>query len=153
MSLSKEKNYLLYLLAKQDYSRKQLFDKLISRGNIPITEIISLLDEFEQNKWLCDERFARVFISSEVANLRGKKRIINTAVYQKGLLLELVESCLEDQEIDWFELCQQCLDKKYKDINKLQADFKLRQKAINYLIYNGFSFDEINFALSKTSQN
>ncbi|MDE4969701.1 regulatory protein RecX, partial [Francisella tularensis subsp. holarctica] len=31
MSLSKEKNYLLYLLAKLDYSRKQLFDKLISR--------------------------------------------------------------------------------------------------------------------------
>ncbi|MDE4969593.1 regulatory protein RecX, partial [Francisella tularensis subsp. holarctica] len=33
MSLSKEKNYRLYLLAKQEYSRKPLFDKLISRDN------------------------------------------------------------------------------------------------------------------------
>ncbi|KHS52183.1 RecX family transcriptional regulator, partial [Francisella tularensis subsp. holarctica] len=87
MSLSKEKNYLLYLLAKQDYSRKQLFDKLISRDNISLNDINSLLDEFEQNKWLSDERFAYVFINSEIAKFRGKKRIINTAVYQKGLSL------------------------------------------------------------------
>ncbi|AVC43366.1 RecX family transcriptional regulator [Francisella tularensis subsp. novicida] len=150
MSLSKEKNYLLYLLAKQDYSRKQLFDKLISRGNISLNEINSLLDEFEQNKWLSDERFADVFINSEIAKFRGKKRIINTAVYQKGLSLELVESCLDSQELDWVELCKQCLNKKYRDINKLQADFKLKQKAMNYLIYNGFSFDEINFALNQS---
>ncbi|APA82145.1 regulatory protein RecX [Francisella tularensis] len=150
MSLSKEKNYLLYLLAKQDYSRKQLFDKLISRDNISLNEINSLLDEFEQNKWLSDERFADVFINSEIVKFRGKKRIINTAVYQKGLSLELVESCLENQELDWFELCRQCLNKKYRDINKLQADFKLKQKAMNYLIYNGFSFDEINFALNQS---
>ena len=148
MSLSKEKNYLLYLLAKQDYSRKQLFDKLTLRNNISLIEINSLLDEFEQKRWLCDERFAHVFISNEIVKLRGKKRIINTAVYQKGLSLELVESCLDSQELDWFELCKQCLDKKYKDINKLQLDFKLRQKAIDYLVYNGFRFDEINFALS-----
>ncbi|MFV9925077.1 MAG: regulatory protein RecX [Francisella endosymbiont of Hyalomma scupense] len=150
MSLSKEKNYLLYLLAKQDYSRKQLFDKLTSRDNISITEVNNLLDEFEQNKWLSDERFARIFINSEIAKFRGKKRVINTAVYQKGLPLGLVESCLEGQEVDWFELCKQCLNKKYKDINKLQADFKLKQKAINYLIYNGFDFDEINFALKQS---
>ena len=150
MSLSKEKNYLLYLLAKQDYSRKQLFDKLTSRDNISLTEVNSLLDEFEQNKWLSDERFVRIFINSEIAKFRGKKRVINTAVYQKGLSLELVESCIESQEVDWFELCKQCLNKKYKDINKLQADFKLKQKAINYLIYNGFDFDEINFVLKQS---
>ncbi|MFV9931487.1 MAG: regulatory protein RecX [Francisella endosymbiont of Hyalomma asiaticum] len=150
MSLSKEKNYLLYLLAKQDYSRKQLFDKLTSRDNISITEVNNLLDEFEQNKWLSDERFARIFINSEIAKFRGKKRVINTAVYQKCLPLGLVESYLEGQEVDWFELCKQCLNKKYKDINKLQADFKLKQKAINYLIYNGFDFDEINFALKQS---
>ncbi|MDE5041503.1 RecX family transcriptional regulator, partial [Francisella tularensis subsp. holarctica] len=39
---------------------------------------------------------------------------------------------------------------KYRDINKLQAEFKLKQKEMNYLIYNGFSFDEINFALNQS---
>ena len=86
MSLSKEKNYLLYLLAKQDYSRKQLSDKLHNRDNISSQQIESLLDEFEKNKWLSDERFANVFITSELTKLRGKKRIISTAVYQKGYL-------------------------------------------------------------------
>ena len=149
MSLSKEKNYLLYLLAKQDYSRKQLSDKLYQRENISADEIEALLDEFEKNKWLSDERFARVFVSSEIAKLRGKKRIVNTAVYQKGLSYGLIEESLSNEEIDWFELCQQCLHKKYKDISLLQKDFKLKQKAMNYLTYNGFSFDEINFALNE----
>ena len=150
MSLSKEKNYLLYLLAKQDYSRKQLSDKLHNRDNISSQQIESLLDEFEKNKWLSDERFANVFITSELAKLRGKKRIINTAVYQKGLSHELVLNILEEQNIDWFELCQKCLQKKYKDIKVLQSDFKLKQKAMNYLAYNGFSFDEIDFAINES---
>lgn len=148
MSLSKEKNYLLYLLAKQDYSRKQLFDKLTVRENISSDEIVTLLDEFEKHKWLSDERFARVFIMSEIAKYRGKRRIINTAVYQKGLSQELVESFLHEVEIDWFELCQKCLQKKHKDLDKVQSDLKLKQKVVNYLLYNGFSFDEINFAIS-----
>lgn len=147
MSLSKEKNYLLYLLAKQDYSRKQLSDKLHQRDNISTDEIESLLNEFEKNNWLSDERFARVFVTSEVTKLRGRKRIINTAVYQKGLSQGLIAEYLEQENIDWFDLCQRCLHKKYKDISVLQKDFKLKQKAMNYLAYNGFSFDEINFAV------
>ncbi|MED7819546.1 MULTISPECIES: regulatory protein RecX [unclassified Francisella] len=149
MSLSKEKNYLLYLLAKQDYSRKQLSDKLYNRDNISPQEIESLLDEFEKNKWLSDQRFANVFVGSELSKLRGKKRIINTAVYQKGLSQELVLSILDDQDVDWFELCKKCLQKKYKDIKQVRSDFKLKQKAMNYLAYNGFNFDEIDFAINE----
>lgn len=150
MSLSKEKNYLLYLLAKQDYSRKQLSDKLCQRDNISADEIKSLLDEFEKSKWLSDERFARVFVASEIAKLRGKKRIVNTAVYQKGLSQGLIDACLAEEDVNWFDLCRRCLQKKYKDMDKLKQDFKLKQKAMNYLAYNGFGFDEINFAVNES---
>ncbi|KEI35058.1 regulatory protein RecX [Francisella sp. W12-1067] len=143
MSLSKERNYLLYLLAKQDYSRKQLFDKLNKRANISQEQIERLLDEFEQNNWLSDRRFVEVFVSSEINKLRGKKRIINIAAYQKGLSQELVENFLASLDIDWFDLCKKCLYKKYTDIEMLELDPKLKQKAINYLVYNGFSYDEI----------
>jgi len=143
MSLSKEKNYLLYLLAKQDYSRKNLSDKLYQRGNISPDEIDSVLNEFEKNKWLSDDRFARIYIESQINQYRGRKRIVSTAVYQKGLTTELVEQILIELQPDWFDLCQKRLNKKYKDMEILKTDFKLKQKAINYLIYNGFSFDEI----------
>lgn len=59
-----------------------------------------------------------------------------------------MECFLHEAEIDWFELCHKCLQKKYKDLDKLQSDLKLKQKAVNYLLYNGFNFDEINFAIS-----
>lgn len=147
MSLSKEKNYLLYLLAKQDYSRKQLSNKLHQRENISSDKINELLDIFEKNKWLSDERFARVFIYSEINKLRGKKRIINTATYQKGLSQELIDKAIQELQIDWFKQCTKCLNKKYKDISELQNDMKLKQKAINYLAYNGFSYEEISFAI------
>jgi len=148
MSLSKETNYLLYILAKQDYSRHQLSTKLHSRENITSEEIDSLLDVFEKNKWLSDERFAEVFVESEIGKLRGKKRIINTAVYNKGLAKDLVDTTLENAEIDWYELCKLCLLRKYRDVSQLQQDIKLKQKAINYLAYNGFDYDQINFAIN-----
>ena len=144
MSLSKEKNYLLYLLAKQDYSRKTLSDKLHSRANISHDEIDALLNEFESKKWLSDERFARIYIDTQINQYRGKKRIINIAVYQKGLSVELVEQVIAELQPDWFDLCQKRLHKKYKDTEILKTDFKLKQKAINHLAYNGFSFDEIS---------
>ena len=128
MSLSKERNYLLYLLAKQDYSRHQLSTRLHKRENITSEEIDNLLDIFEKNKWLSDERFAEIFIFSELNKLRGKKRIINTAIYNKGLAKDLVNLTLENADADWFDLCKKRLDKKYKNIELLQTDLKLRQK-------------------------
>ena len=151
MSLSKERNYLLYLLAKQDYSRYQLSTKLHQRENITPEEIDTLLDVFEKNKWLSDERFAEVFVASEVGKLRGQKRIINTAVYNKGLAKDLVDTTLGKAEIDWFELCRKCLLKKYKDISQLHKDIKLKQKAMNYLAYNGFDYEQISFAINNIS--
>ncbi|QLE79135.1 regulatory protein RecX [Francisella sp. Scap27] len=147
MSLSKERNYLLYLLAKQEYSRKQLSDKLHLRENISPNEIDSLLDEFEKNKWLCDKRFAETFIRNEVNKFRGKKRITNSAIYQKGLSGELVNNTFDELEIDWFEQCSKCLNKKYKNTSLFQTDLKLKQKAMNYLAYNGFCYEEISFAI------
>ena len=153
MSLSKERSYLLYLLAKQDYSRKQLSDKLLTRSNISNDEIIDLLNVFEKNKWLSDERFAETFVYSEVNKLRGKKRILNTGVYQKGLTTSIVEKYLDIMDTDWFELCCKCLNKKYKNNDDLKKDVKLKNKATNYLIYNGFSYDEINHAIYNTNPN
>ncbi len=148
MSLSKEKNYLLYLLAKQDYSRNQLSTRLHNRENITPEEIDSLLDEFKKNKWLSDERFAQVFVETEIDKLRGKKRIVHTGVYDKGLAKDLIESVLENAETDWYDLCRQCLLRKYRDISLLQKDIKLKQKANNYLAYNGFDYDQISFAVN-----
>ena len=129
MSLSKERNYLLYLLAKQDYSRKQLSDKLCKRANISEYEILELLSIFEKNKWLSDARFAETFVYSEVNKLRGKKRILNTGVYQKGLSTAMVEKYLDLLDMDWYELCGKCLQKKYKNRSILKDDVKLKNKA------------------------
>ena len=117
MSLSKERNYLLYLLAKQDYSRHQLSIRLHKRENITSEEIDNLLDIFEKNKWLSDERFAEIFIFSELNKLRGRKRIMNTAIYNKGLAKDLVNLTLENANADWFDLCKKRLDKSIKILN------------------------------------
>ena len=145
----KEKNYLLYLLAKQEYSVKQLKIKLQNRANLSNEEINSLLDDFIARKWVCDFRFARVFLSNEICKKRGLKRILNNA-YQKGLNSELILNIADEMQIDWFDLCLQCLNKKYKDISKLNNDFKLKQKAISYLLYNGFNFEQINHCFNNS---
>jgi len=139
--VAKETNYILFLLAKQDYSRKQLFDKLTNRNNISLREINTLLDSFEEKKYISDSRFAKQFISSYIDKYRGRKRIFQEAVYKKGLSQDLVNNTIEKMNIDWFALCEKCLQKKYKDTQEL--DYKQKNKIKNYLTYNGFDFDDI----------
>ena len=139
--ITKETNYLIYLLAKQDYSRKQLFDKLVNRENISLIDINNLLDTFEKKGYLSDTRFAKQFISSSIAKYRGRKRIFQEAVYKKGLSQELINNIFEEMDINWFQLCNECMQKKYRDLQEI--DFKQKNKIKNYLAYNGFSYHEI----------
>ena len=149
MSLSTEKKYLFFILSKKDFSRNDLFNRLRKRDKISLSEIESLLNEFEENNWISDKRFAINFLASQLSKSIGKKRIINTAIHCKKLPIDLIERIIENENIDWFMLCKTCLNKKYKDASLLMSDSKLKKRAFDYLVYNGFSFDEINSVLKR----
>lgn len=145
-NLASERNYLFYLLARQDYPRHILRRKLIQRGKLSAEEADVLLDQFEQSGWQSDIRYASSFIRGQLHKYRGRKWIEQAAVYHKGLSSELINGILEGLEVDWFALCRQCYTRKYAD--RPVTDLKDKQKRLHFLLYNGFNYEQAQYAIS-----
>ena len=122
-----EYNYLLSLLSKQEYPRGVLFNKLTYRNNIDKFKINILLDEFEKKGWLCDKRYASLYIASCINKYKGLNYIYQ-ATYQKGLDKCLVKSILDSLNIDWKQQCQKMYKKKYANIECIDS-IKVHTKA------------------------
>jgi len=137
--MQNERNYLLFLLSKQEYAYAELKYKLKSRGHLCDDEIDQLLDEFSEKGWQSDVRCAESVIALAINKLRGKNWITQKLVYEKKIDKTLVASILESKNIDWLAQASACYQKKYHNsaINYL-AD---QQKRIQYLLRQGFDYD------------
>ncbi len=134
-----ERVYLLYLLAKQDYSYAQLKQKLKLRGNLSLEQIESLLDEFIQNGWQSDLRYAHMVVSSCLNKHYGLLRIQQKLIYEKGVDPATLGKVLSLLEIDWVKEARLCYRKKYHD--QPITDLKDKQKRIQYLLRQGYGLD------------
>ncbi|WP_440682013.1 regulatory protein RecX [Cysteiniphilum halobium] len=129
-----ERDYLFYLLSKQEYSYAQLKQKLIQRNHIRLHEIETVLQEFVANGWQSDERYAELMVKSALHKHYGLMRIKQKLVYEKGIDITTFEKVIDALDIDWSEQAQLCYQKKYND--QVQ-DPKEKQKRLQYLQRQG----------------
>ncbi|MFZ9036363.1 MAG: regulatory protein RecX [Francisellaceae bacterium] len=148
--LIKEKDYLLYLLSRQEYSQFQLRQKLIKRANLAQDDIENLLDEFKEKGWQSDRRFAESFVRSQVASHHGRYYIEQKGIYKKGLDKTLLQQVIDDSDIDWQAQAYACYQKKYGIAELNGHDVKEKQKRLQYLVRHGFDFDLAHKVLAKT---
>jgi regulatory protein len=78
----------------------------------------------------------------------GQKRVLAEAT-NKGVDRAQLMALIEEQEIDWFELAQQTYQRKY-GVGEKQLDYKEKAKRVRYMMYRGFGYEEINFAMQAT---
>ena len=140
----KQKNYVLWLLGRQDYSRKELERKLAQR-QVPVDFATELLDWCEQQRYLDNDRFCTSFIRRAIDKRHGPRRIVADA-QSKGLAREQVELALSEMDVDWFELADEAYRRKYKVVDE-KLDYKEKAKRMRYLTARGFDFQHIEFAL------
>ncbi len=133
------KAYLLFLLARREYSRYELFQKLKTRG-VSEPEADELLEYFIEQNWQSDLRFAEAFCRSQLSKYRGPNRIYQ-AILPKGVDKEIYQEALDNLDINWYEVIEDCYQKKYRNDNNQALTFEDRQKRIKYLLGQGFSFD------------
>ncbi len=139
----KLKNYVLWLLGRQEYSRRELTTKLKNKD--ATDEFIeSLLNWCEEHNFINEQRYCEGFVRRQVAKRHGLKRIKSEAM-GKGIDTTLLAQVVENQDIDWFELAEQAYNKKYSTTDNL--DYKEKAKRTRYLLYRGFSYEQINFAM------
>lgn len=132
------------LLSRREYSRHELYQKLIDRTSCETT-LENILDRLEEAGYQSDARFAESFLRSRINRGLGKLRI-ERDFKDKGIHRDLVEHVMTD-DIDWFELAMECGFKKSQSLDLL--DYKEKQKLFRFLAYRGFSMDQIQYALEQ----
>lgn len=130
------------LLSRREYSRHELYQKLIARTSSE-TVLEKILNRLEEAGYQSDLRFSESFLRSRINRGLGKMRI-ERELKEKGIQQDLIEQCFQT-DTDWFELAYESGLRKFHSLNL--SDYKEKQKAFRYLAYRGFSMEHIHFAV------
>ena len=125
------------LLARREHSRAELVRKLGQAG-FDACDIQSLLDEFEEKKWLSDRRFAE----SYVADHRSRAGTVKLAfdLRQRGVADNILETVLSENRDSEFERAQAVWQKKF---GSAPADMTEKARQMRFLQSRGFGTEVI----------
>ncbi|KAA8734380.1 regulatory protein RecX [Acinetobacter qingfengensis] len=125
------------LLAKREYSKTELYQKLMLYA-ADADEVKLLLEELSQANYQSDTRMAGMLVRQEIRQGRGPRRI------QQRLQKHQIDHDLAQPdlaEIDWFEQALQLKIKKFGE--NIAQDQKQLAKQIRFLQYRGYAIDII----------
>ncbi|RLM19891.1 recombination regulator RecX [Brenneria alni] len=153
--MNKPLRYAMNVLSVRDYSEVEIRRKLAAylhkavatkadadeiAACASVEEIESAITYCTDHGWLDDERFARRYISSRSRKGYGVQRI-RTELSQKGIDKTTITAVLNECDIDWCELAKSVAERKFGPL--LPVEWKEKAKLQRYLLYRGFSHEEI----------
>jgi regulatory protein len=139
----KARSVALRLLARREHSRYELALKLRQR-RIEIDLIDRVLDEYEREGWLDDNRFADVYARQRMDLGYGPLRIL-AELQQRGVHQspECLDGATED---DWCRRAVRLRAKRY-GLGRLDDDLPEKLRQARFLSRRGFSSTQIDRAL------
>jgi regulatory protein len=145
---SKVYNYALSILSRYAKSEKKLREKLKEKG-FDTQFIESTIEKLKLQKYLDDERYSDMLISSKINASKYGKRKIKEALIEKGIDRDIIQDKIK-QLSDDDELERACnLGQKKLKALKEGDKRKVSIKLWNYLVNKGFEFDTAKKAVSK----
>jgi regulatory protein len=137
----------LRLLARREHSRHELALKLRQR-QAPESIIDRVLDDYEQEGWLSDERFAEVYGRQRRALGYGPARI-RSELQQRGV--RLWPDCLSCMtEANWVALAVKARQKKF-GLTYIGDDWTQKARQARFLGQRGYSGEQVEQALGVNS--
>lgn len=131
------------LLARREYSRKGLTEKLEKRFEEKAL-ISQVLDRLQEDGLQSDQRFTEAFVRSRLYRGHGLQRI-RMDLCQKGVSDSLLTEVVNLLDIDWYSQARDVAQKKFGALPPVDA--KEKAKRVRFMKYRGFSFDQIDYAL------
>ncbi len=139
--------YAVALLARRDYSTRELRSKLKERGYLEHA-IEPVLIDLEETRKLDDARYGANVVASRSRRALGPARI-RQELMRKGVTAETVDQALAGGEgelaPDFIQLARQARARKFGP--ELPTDWKEKARQARFLQYRGFSTDHIRAAL------
>ena len=139
----KARSVALRLLARREHSRLELTLKLLQR-QLPKSVIETVLDDYEEQDWLSDERFAEAYARQRIEAGYGLLRITGE-LNQRGVAANA--DTLQAMSLqDW---CDQAvrLRRKRFGLSDLRGQLEERLRQMRFLQRRGFTQEQINAAL------
>lgn len=132
----------LRLLARREHSRAELTRKLGHAGFVQ-HEIDPLLDEFEEKKWLSDQRFAESYVADHRARAGSVKLAYD--LRQRGVSETVIEGVLSENRDTELERAHQVWQKKF---GSAPADSTEKARQIRFMQTRGFTLETIRKILT-----
>ena len=129
-------------LSRREHSRVELQRKLM-RYSDDSSEIESLLDQLEREKWLSDERFAQSLLNRRAHKL-GSRRIAQE-LRQNGIDADSVTELLESLSGSEYERAYEVWERKF---GAAPLDQKEYARQCRFILSRGFSSDIFNKIIS-----
>lgn len=140
-------HYAIWLLGRREYAGAELARKLKRKitekqETSPTEENVlpQVIARLTDSQYLDDTRSIALFFQAGVRKLHGPVRI-RQELRRKGFDGELIDAVFSAQETDWFEQAREAKMKKFGESSP--ADYKEKQKQMRYLMYRGFTSDQI----------
>tara|TARA_B100002019_G_C21226110_1_gene577441 strand:+ start:984 stop:1451 length:468 start_codon:yes stop_codon:yes gene_type:complete len=142
----KVRNYLFFLLSKKDYTEFEVLLKLENKDYADESIAKKVVADFVEEGYIDDERCARILVRSMYENQYGYQKIKEKAYLKK------IDENLIDREMGEYDFSVSCLalaDKLVEKIGVKKEDYKEINKIKRKLLSRGFSFDQVNQAISE----
>ncbi|QDH69735.1 recombination regulator RecX [Marilutibacter alkalisoli] len=133
----------LGLLVRREHSRKELIEKLSSRG-LEREEVVAAVDRLAGDGWQDDARFAEHLVRGRAGSGHGPIRI-RAELATHGLDGEAIEAAMDTFDGDWNELARDLVRRRFGAGGAL-SDLRSRRKAADLLARRGFPGDVIRTA-------
>jgi regulatory protein len=139
----KARSVALRLLARREHSRLELTRKLLQR-QLSKAVIETVLDDYQEQDWLSDERFAEAYARQRIEAGYGLLRITGE-LSQRGVS-ERADTLRAMSSQDW---CDQAvrLRRKRFGLLDLRGQLEERLRQMRFLQRRGFIQEQINAAL------
>ena len=119
-------------------------------SSVALSYAINLLarreySEFELRHKMQDKRFAENYLYSRARRGYGSNRIRQELHHLKGISTDIINEVLLNTEIDWCEIAESVLQKKFPAYADDQAlDIKTKHKIRQYMLSHGFNSEEFS---------
>lgn len=139
----------LRLLARREHSRQELALKLRQR-KLPADIIERVLDDYEHEGWLSDERFAEVYSRQRRDSGYGPVRI-RSELQQRGVQF-WPQELAGMTESDWCEHAIRARAKRF-GLGQMADDWTEKARQARFLSQRGFSAEQVERALDATDSD
>lgn len=144
MNPKKSINAVLFkLLAKRDYTKKELFNKL-KILEYSAVEIEEALNQASEQGFINDHRFIENYIRRRIIRGYGPLRI-QIELEEKGIDTNDILECISDQMF-WETLAEKVRKKRFGET--IPEDFTEKAKQMRFLQYRGFTKEQIREAFA-----